>query len=88
MAQRLVRAKAQDPRRRHPVPGAARPPAAGAARPRVLAVLYLVFNEGYSASAGRRRSSARDLCAEAIRLARVLVAAACRTSPRRAGCWR
>jgi RNA polymerase sigma-70 factor, ECF subfamily len=39
----------------------------------VLAVLYLLFNEGYSASAGAwvRRG---DLTAEAIRLARLLVA--------------
>jgi RNA polymerase sigma-70 factor, ECF subfamily len=39
----------------------------------VLAVLYLLFNEGYSASAGAqvRRD---DLTAEAIRLARLLVA--------------
>jgi RNA polymerase sigma-70 factor (ECF subfamily) len=37
----------------------------------VLAVLYLVFNEGYSASAGRE--AVRDeLCDEAIRLAKLL----------------
>ncbi len=37
----------------------------------VLAVLYLVFNEGYTASAGQRLVRA-DLCDEAIRLARLL----------------
>ncbi len=37
----------------------------------VLAVLYLLFNEGYSATAGTGLVR-RDLCTEAIRLARVL----------------
>ncbi len=37
----------------------------------VLAVVYLVFNEGYRASAGDRLVR-EDLCAEAIRLARLL----------------
>ena len=37
----------------------------------VLAVLYLVFNEGYSASGGRDLVRA-DLCEEAIRLAKLL----------------
>ena len=37
----------------------------------VLAVVYLVFNEGYSASAGYSLVRA-DLCSEAIRLGRVL----------------
>ena len=39
--------------------------------PPVLAVLYLVFNEGYTATAGDRLVRT-DLCLEAIRLARVL----------------
>ncbi len=37
----------------------------------VLHVIYLVFNEGYSAFAGEHVTNA-DLCAEAIRLARLL----------------
>jgi RNA polymerase sigma-70 factor (ECF subfamily) len=37
----------------------------------VLAVLYLIFNEGYSASGGRELVRA-DLCEEAIRLGKVL----------------
>jgi RNA polymerase sigma-70 factor (ECF subfamily) len=39
----------------------------------VLSVLYLVFNEGYDASSGDALVR-RELCTEAIRLARVLVA--------------
>ena len=38
----------------------------------VLAVLYLIFNEGYDASSGESLVR-RELCAEAIRLSRVLV---------------
>ncbi len=39
--------------------------------PDVLAVIYLVFNEGYTASGGDDLTR-RELCAEAIRLARLL----------------
>jgi RNA polymerase sigma-70 factor, ECF subfamily len=39
----------------------------------VLAVVYLVFNEGYTASSGDRLVR-EDLCAEAVRLGRLLVA--------------
>jgi len=38
----------------------------------VLAVVYLIFNEGYTASSGDRLVR-EDLCAEAIRLGRLLV---------------
>ncbi len=37
----------------------------------MLAVIYLIFNEGYAASSGDQLVR-EDLCAEAIRLARVL----------------
>ena len=61
----------QDPRRPDPVPGARRGRAARTGCGAVLAVVYLIFNEGYTASSGDRLIRA-DLCAEAIRLGRLL----------------
>jgi RNA polymerase sigma-70 factor, ECF subfamily len=71
LAQRLVRAqrKIQQARIPYQVPGPASLPERLAA---VQAVLYLIFNEGYSARSGDNLVR-RELCAEAIRLARTLV---------------
>lgn len=70
LAQRLVRAKSKIAQARipyevpplHTLPERLQP---------VQAVLYLIFNEGYSATAGDTLIR-KELCAEAIRLARLL----------------
>jgi RNA polymerase sigma-70 factor (ECF subfamily) len=70
MAQRLTRAKGKirDARIPYRVP---RPADLPDRLPSVLAVVYLIFNEGYTTSSGDRLVR-EDLCAQAIRLGRLL----------------
>lgn len=72
MAQRLVRAKRKISAAKIPyeVPP---PEAMGERLAAAMAVIYLVFNEGYAASRGEALVRA-DLCSEAIRLGRMLAA--------------
>ena len=71
IAQRIVRAKAKirDERIPYQVPAVAELPERTGA---VLAVIYLLFNEGYAASSGPSLTRA-ELSTEAIRLGRVLL---------------
>jgi len=71
IAQRIVRAKAKirDERIRYQVPSGAELPERIVA---VIAVVYLLFNEGYAASSGPSLTRA-ELSAEAIRLGRILL---------------
>jgi RNA polymerase sigma-70 factor (ECF subfamily) len=71
LAQRIVRAKARirDEGIPYELPSREELPARIDS---VLRVVYLVFNEGYAASSGASLTRA-DLCAEAVRLARLVV---------------
>ncbi len=70
MSQRIVRAKRKI--REAGIPYRVPPdPLLRERLPSVLAIIYLVFNEGYAATAGHVLNR-QELCAEAIRLARIV----------------
>jgi RNA polymerase sigma-70 factor (ECF subfamily) len=79
IAQRLVRAKRQlrDAGATFDLPGGAE---LEARLESVLEVVYLLFNEGYSAHAGDDLVR-RDLCGEALRLARLVAGSATTSAP-------
>ena len=79
IAQRLVRAKRQlrDAGAVFELPGGAQ---LEARLESVLEVIYLLFNEGYSAHAGDDLVR-RDLCGEALRLARLVAGSATTSAP-------
>jgi predicted RNA polymerase sigma factor len=86
IAQRIVRAKKAIARGRPDLRGAARPERA-ARLASVLEVIYLIFNEGYAATAGEDLDPP-SLCAEAQRLGRILAGLMPgRTSPKCSACW-
>ncbi len=70
MAQRITRSKQKIKNAQHPLPGPAAPRTCPRGSAGVLAVLYLIFNEGYLATEGEGLRA--DLSAEAIRLTRQL----------------
>jgi RNA polymerase sigma-70 factor, ECF subfamily len=71
IAQRIVRAKTKirDDRIPYEVPGRSELPARLES---ALSVIYLIFNEGYAATQGPSLTR-EDLCAEAIRLGRLMI---------------
>ena len=71
VAQRIVRAKRTLAEARRAVRGARAAPSSRPRLPSVLEVIYLVFNEGYSATAGDDWMRPA-LCEDALRLGRVL----------------
>ena len=87
MAQRISRAKQRIKATRRPVRAAARRRSAPSAWRVVLHVLYLIFNEGYTATSGPDLQRA-ELTAEAIRLTRDAAPRCCPTTARSPACSR